>query len=331
MNLLIVFVCFIHISKAVIFKTPAVHQVTEPIDHAEGPIWDCRTGLLYFVDIFEGRVLSYDYFTNELNAVRLYGNTTPVIPSQNDPHLFIVGVERSLFAIKWDGKGQIESKKNLTTVSQQFPTSRINDGKADPMGRVWFGTMGFEGPTGVTPNEGVLYLASKYSLNNPVPVIHPVNISNGMAWNRALNKFYYIDTLTFTAREFDYNIRNGNISNPRVVFNLTEHKNLGGFPDGMTIDKDDNLWIALYYGGAVVKVNPRTRCVLQVVAIPAQCVSSVAWGGPNLDVLFVTTSRHALSATDRLMQPAAGSVFAVTNLDTRGLRASFANIIDKID
>ncbi|KAK5647803.1 hypothetical protein RI129_002695 [Pyrocoelia pectoralis] len=334
MNLFIVLVsCFTQISNSnsLIFDSPAVHQLTESIDHGEGPVWDHRTGLLYFVDVFEGRILSYDYITNELYAAHLHGNTTPIIPSVKDFHLFIIGIERSLYAIKWDGKGHIEAKKNLTTVSQQFPTSRINDGKADPMGRIWFGTMGFEGPTGVTPDEGVLYLASKYSIHDPLPVIHPVNISNGLAWNKALNKFYYIDTLTFTVKEYDYNNHNGNIRNPIVVFNLTEHGNLTGFPDGMTIDKDDNLWIALCYGGAVIKVNPTTRCVLQVVAIPAKCVTSVAWGGPNLEVLFVTTSRHALSATEKLMLPAAGSLFAITNLDTHGLPASFANIVDTID
>lgn len=191
--------------------------------------------------------------------------------------------------------------------------------------------MGFESPTGVTPNEGVLYLISRENMNDPSPMLRPVNISNGLAWNKANDKFYHIDTPTFTVKEYDYDNDSGNISNPRVAFNLTKFGNIGGFPDGMTIDKDDNLWIALYYGGAVIKVNPKTGCLLEVIAIPAQCVSSVSWGGPKLDILFVTTSRHALSPLERIRQPAAGSLFGITNLGTNGLPAFNADVIDVID
>lgn len=99
----------------------------------------------------------------------------------------------------------------------------------------------------------------------------------------------------------------------------------------MTIDKDDNLWIALQYGGAVIKVNPKTGNVLQVVAIPAECISSVSWGGRKLDILFVGTSRRPLSPEERLKQPAAGSLFAIKYLGTHGLPPNHANIIDRID
>jgi len=309
---------------------PALYQLTEPIDHGEGPTWDSRTGLLYFVDIFAGRVLSYDPLTSELHAINLNGNVTPIIPSKAHPYLFVVGVNRSVFAVQWDGKGEVEAQKNLTTISQQFPTSRFNDGKADEKGRLWFGTMGFEDSSGVAPNEGVLYFISRENLDNPVAVIQPVNISNGIAWNKANDKFYYIDTPTRTVKEYNYDNDSGAISNPKLAFDLAKH-NIGGFPDGMTIDKDDNLWIALYFGGAVIKVDPKTGCILQSVAIPAQCVTSVSWGGPDLDTLFVTTSRHVLNSEERLRQPAAGSLFAITNLGTHGFSAFLADVIDVID
>lgn len=189
--------------------------------------------------------------------------------------------------------------------------------------------MGFEGPSGVTPNEGVLYTITRENLPNPPAVIAPVNISNGLAWNKANDKFYYIDTPTRTVRKYDYDNESGKISNPKVVFDLSRFTTIGGFPDGMTIDKDDNLWIALYFGGAVIKVDPKTGDVLKMVAIPAECVTSVSWGGRKLDILFVTTSRHALSPVEKIRQPAAGSLFAIKNLGTRGLPAFHANIIDK--
>lgn len=86
----------------------------------------------------------------------------------------------------------------------------------------------------------------------------------------------------------------------------------------MTIDTDDNLWIALYGGGSVIQVNPKTGKILRRIALPAECVTSVAFGGPNLDVLFVTTSRVSLTEAEGAKQPAAGSVFAVVNLGVKG-------------
>lgn len=326
--LLLIFTIVIY--SALAFDKPIVHQVTKPIDHGEGPVWDPRTNLLYFVDVYEGRVLSYNYLTHKLNAICLHGNTTPIVPSKSNPHVLIVGVERSVFAIEWTGENIIYSKKHLVTLSNQFPTSRINDGKADKNGRLWVGTMGFESPNGVSINEGILYSITKDTLNYPLPVIQPVNISNGMAWNKANNKFYYIDTPTLSVTEYDYNKESGVISNPKIVFDLTKHESISGFPDGMTIDKDDNLWVALLDGGVVIKIHPTTGDLLQIIALPAKRITSVTWGGPHLDILFVTTSQHGLSPAEKIREPAAGSLFAITNLNTNGLPMFYADIIEEI-
>lgn len=124
--------------------------------------------------------------------------------------------------------------------------------------------MGYENASGVVPNAGSLYFISRKNFKNPAAVITPVNVSNGMAWNKENNKFYYIDTPTKQIKVFDYNNENGQISNEQVAFDLNNQPKLGGYPDGMTIDEDDNLWIALYNGGAVIKVNPNTKQLLQV-------------------------------------------------------------------
>ncbi|VEN44279.1 unnamed protein product [Callosobruchus maculatus] len=105
---------------------------------------------------------------------------------------------------------------------------------------------------------------------------------------------------------------------------------LTGLPDGMTIDDEDNLYIALYGGGAVLKVNPTTRKLLKVIPIPARDVTSAMFGGPNLDILFVTSSRVSLTAKERLFYPAAGSLFAVKNLKAKGLPAFTADIVDGV-
>lgn len=191
------------------------------------------------------------------------------------------------------------------------------------------GTMGFENSSGVVPNEGALYFVTTSNLLKPSIVISPVTVSNGLAWNQDDTKFYYIDSPTRHVMAYDYESETGKISNGKVVFDVSDHANdIAGVPDGMTIDAEDKLWIALYGGGAVIKVDPLTGSLLHLIPIPALYVTSVSFGGPNLDVLFVTTSRYALSGEDRKQQPGAGSVFAVVNTGSIGLPAFEADILD---
>ncbi|XP_066145537.1 uncharacterized protein [Euwallacea fornicatus] len=314
------------------FDSPSVFQVTQPVDHSEGPMWDGRKNILYFVDIHSGRVLSYNYNTKKVNYITLKGAVTPVIPAKKSENILIVGVERSLVAIEWDGEKELGSQRTLTTVSHQFPQSRFNDGKADKQGRVWIGTMGFEDPQtrALDPNQGMLYKMTKDTLISPKVEVAPVNISNGLCWNQANDKMYYIDTPTRKVIEYEFDDERGDISNPRVAIDISKFPYVTGNPDGMTIDQDDNLWIALYFGGSVIKANPRNGQLLQVVPIPARDVTSVMWGGPNMDILFVTTSRYHLSESERRTYPAAGSVFAVTNLKQKGLQPYYADLVNSV-
>ncbi|GJQ71425.1 hypothetical protein Trydic_g11150 [Trypoxylus dichotomus] len=312
---------------------PAVIQLTEPVDHAEGPVWDSRTQLLYFVDIHSGKLNSFNIKTEEHRFIKLNGELAVAIPSEVNSSHFIVGLNRSVVAIEWDGGNRLKSTKTLSTVDEDKPTNRFNDGKADKEGRLWFGTMGYENSKGVLDtNKGSLYFITKQNLAHPEAIISPVNISNGLAWNKANDRFYYIDTPTNQVKEYVYDNNSGRISEPKIVFDVnTFSQYITGHPDGMTIDADDNLWIALYDGGAVVKVDPRKKQLSQIVPIPAQYTTSVCWGGEKYDILFVTTSRYTLNAEDRKRQSAAGSVFAVKGLDAVGLPSFKANIVSKAE
>ncbi|KAF7269647.1 hypothetical protein GWI33_017329 [Rhynchophorus ferrugineus] len=312
------------------FDSPAVFQVTQPVDHSEGPMWDGRKNLLYFVDIHTGRVLSYNYDTKKVNFITLKGEVSSVIPAKKNENILVLGLDRSLVAVEWDGESEIKNQRTLTTVSQQFPQSRLNDGKADKQGRLWVGTMGYQNPLtrALAPNQGALYKVVKDTFISPKVEIAPVNISNGITWNKANDKMYYIDTPSRKVMEYTYDNEKGDISSPRVAVDVEKFASVAGFPDGMTVDQDDNLWIALYGGGSVIKANPVTGQLLQVVPIPARDVTSVMWGGPNLDILFVTTSRRSLTEDERKTSNAAGSVFAVTNLRTKGIPTHFVDIVD---
>lgn len=118
----------------------SLSKVTEPVDHAEGPFWDPRSEILYFVDIHNGKVYSYNYNNNAVNYLSLGGDVAIVVPSKQNPNLLIVARNRSVLAVEWNGNSNKETAEQiLTTVAENFPTSRFNDGKADKEGRLWFG------------------------------------------------------------------------------------------------------------------------------------------------------------------------------------------------
>ncbi|XP_030761756.1 regucalcin-like isoform X2 [Sitophilus oryzae] len=299
------------------FKNPAVIQVTEPAHHAEGPVWDARVGKLYFVDLHQGKILAYDYANDSTEvAAEFPGNDlVPIILTKKDPNVVIVGLNRTVARVKLYNK---DSKPEpFHTVQEEHPKNRFNDGKADVKGRLWFGTMGYETLDGkVDLNVGALFKFNPADLTKPTVEITEISIGNGLAWNGDNTKFYYIDSVTYEVVQYDFNADNGTISNRKVVFS-TKDKGMG-VPDGMTVDIDDNLWVALYGGGSVIQVNPKTGDLLRRIPLSAQYTTSAIWGGPNLDILFVTTSRRSLTSDEKDKQPAAGSLFAITNLGTKG-------------
>lgn len=116
-----------------------ISQLTSPIDHGEGPVWDYRKCLLYYVDIHAGNVLSYDPATRAVHSIHFDGDVTPVIPAKHDPDVFVIGLNRSVVAVRWDGRSNTSEYRILTSVAEDKPNSRFNDGKADSKGRLWFG------------------------------------------------------------------------------------------------------------------------------------------------------------------------------------------------
>lgn len=119
-------------------NSPTLQQITDPVDHTEGPSWDERSNLLYFVDIHTGRIFTHSYHTGNLKSIQLNGEVSPVIQTE-DPNYVIVGLNRSIVSVEWNGTGKLGAQTELTTVAEQYPDSRFNDGKADKSGRLWLG------------------------------------------------------------------------------------------------------------------------------------------------------------------------------------------------
>ncbi|MEM7699287.1 MAG: SMP-30/gluconolactonase/LRE family protein [Verrucomicrobiota bacterium] len=162
------------------------------------------------------------------------------------------------------------------------PQNRFNDGKIDPQGRLWAGTISTIKETG----DAALYcLDTDLSLGLKVP---EVTNSNGLAWNAAGDTFFYIDTPTKTVRAFDFDGETGQISNSRVAIDTSPWE---GSPDGMCIDENDHLWINFCRGSAVHCFDPVTAKCLETLELPVSGGTSCCFGGPDLEELYITTGR----------------------------------------
>ena len=190
---------------------------------------------------------------------------------------------------------------------------RFNDGKCDPAGRFWVGSMHMQQKTG----EASLYTFDAHG--NTEIKKDSVTISNGIVWTADKKTMYYIDTPTAQIKAFDYDNSTGAISNERIAVTVSENL---GFPDGMTIDSEDMVWVGMWNGNAVIRLNPKTGEVLQKIEVPAHNVTSCAFGGENLDTLYITSATVDMTDEEKKEFPLAGSVFKVKPGVT-GVKASF--------
>ena len=205
---------------------------------------------------------------------------------------------------------QTGQKKNLADPeADKRPDNRFNDGKCDPSGRFWAGTISMAKNTG----DATLYMLDvQGTLHRKV---EQVTNSNGICWSMDATKMYYIDTPTRKVRVYDYDDASAEIGSSEVALD-TEAKGFDSSPDGMTIDANGNLWVAFCHGGCVVCFDPRSGDQLHKVDLPCVETTACAFGGPNLDRLFVTTGLHKT-----LKEPDAGRVFVIDGLGVQGVPA----------
>ncbi|XP_075216427.1 regucalcin-like [Lycorma delicatula] len=303
--------CLTHLAGGL---TPTLIPVTLPVLHGEGPHWDAHIQVLYFVDISGKTVHRLNPSTNTHTSISLNDTVSFVIPLRGRVNQFIIGLGKSLAVLLWDGLGPDFELHVKESVDKDKHGNRFNDGKADPWGRLWAGTMGEENPVGsVKMNQGTLYHWSM-TLCRLENKLSPVSISNGIAWSDDMKFMYYADTPTRQIDVFDYD--GGEIKNRRIAFDFAENNVLGN-PDGMTIDRQNYLWIACWGGYRVIQIDPQLKKLIKTILLPVERITSVTFGGPLLDILYVTTMKLGLNDMELRKQPLAGSTFAVTNLGSR--------------
>ena len=266
----------------------------------EGAIWDDKNKCLYWVDILKGLVHKYDLIKANHETKEIGGFVGSVVPvNQNE---IVLLVNREFVRYNWS----TGEKSILGNVEKDRKGNRFNDGKCDPAGRFWAGTMALDEAKGA---------GGLYCLNNDLSIdkkLKDISISNGIVWTSDQQTMYYIDTPTMEVWAFDYDITSGDITNKKVVVKVDKKE---GFPDGMTIDHEDKLWIAHWGGKQIARWDPKNGEKLLSIPVPVSHITSCAFGGKNLDQLYITCAREGLSSEQLEQEPLAGSLFVY---DTKG-------------
>jgi sugar lactone lactonase YvrE len=262
-------------------------QVTGPVTyHGEGPVWSESWGGLRWVDMLAGDVLSLA--ADGTIDRRHVGNVAAALRPRRQGGA-VIAVERG-FALE-DADGAIRYLGELWTDTHV----RMNEGGCDPDGRFYCGSMAYD----QRPGAGALY---RLDPDDSVHVVlENVTISNGLEWSPDGSRAYYNDTPTQRVDVFDYDGESG-LTGRRPFAEIPAE---AGGPDGLTVDEEGGVWVALYGGGAVRRYNPE-GVLDEVIEVPAEQVTACTFGGSNLDQLFITTSREGLGGGD---DPLAGSVF----------------------
>lgn len=208
----------------------------------------------------------------------------------------MIGDERKIKVVQWDGRSQnCFTVETIGTVEQNntlYDFNAFNDGKCDPKGRLFTGTTRYIGDI-LEFRRGSLYRWTEEGMEK---LASNIGVSNGLAWNRKNNKMYYIDSTDLNVVEYDYDLLEGRpeFNKKREVFRVDEVDKKGQtvITDGMTIDRDGYIYVAIYRGNSLVKVDPRSKQILVKLSFPSKLITSAAFGGPNLDTLFVTSGRE---------------------------------------
>lgn len=271
----------------------------------EGALWDTSEQRLFWIDIADQKVMSHD------PARR---SNTEWVTGQDVGTVVLTRGGSLLVALR-NGLGVLDRSTGglrlLVDPEADKSGNRFNDGKCDPRGRLWVGTMVEDGP----PGDATLYCVDETL--HVVPKITGVDLSNGLVWSRDGGTFYYIDTPTRAVRAYDFDVESAVLSRERVVATFDAAM---GMPDGMAIDADDGLWVCMWGGRQVVRVDPTSGRVTFRVDVAANNVSSCAFGGEQLDTLYITTARVGQSSAELDADPDAGCLFAV-QLPFRGVAA----------
>lgn len=279
-------------------QTSSVDLVLEiKAELGEGAFWDAPNDRLFWVDIEGKKVHIYDPEKKVNKSFEMPSRVGTIVPHNADEA--VVALEDGIYILNLKS-GAV---RLLTELEKDLKSTRFNDGKCDPNGNLWVGSMDLN----TTLPIGSLY---KVSPNGEAhKMLDSITVSNGIVWTRDRNTMYYIDTPTGHIKAFDFNVETSEISNERIAVEIDASL---GFADGMTIDENDHLWVGMWQGEAVACFDPIAGKLIKKIQVPAMNVTACTFGGDNLETLYITTARVGMTDEEKLKFPLAGSVFQVS-------------------
>lgn len=259
----------------------------------ESPLWSADEQRLYWVDIYNYRVHQFDPASGHDRHFDVGEVVGPIA---------LAGADRLIIAQRC-GIAFLNTKSgertSIRTVHAPEPDKRFNDGKCDPQGRFWFGSVCQE------RHQANLY---RYDPDGSLHVMETgLTISNGLGWSPDGTTFYLTDSRERQIYAYDFDGENGSIHNRRVLIDLSHD---APEPDGMAIDAEGCLWSALWNGWCVVRFDPSGKELLRV-KLPIQCPTSCTFGGERLTDLYITTASVGLSQEEILRGFCAGDLFCL--------------------
>ncbi len=263
----------------------------------EGTVWSVREQALYWVDILGMRLYRFDPVSAK-KAEWSFTEPISALAERLSSNELLVTL-RSGFAFFNPLTNQLTK---LTNPEPERLNNRFNDGKCDAQGRFWAGTMDADckAPTGAlyrfNPDQTCSTHDDHYA------------VTNGPTWSLDGRTFYFTNSAKATVFAFDFDPKEGTISNKRVWLKFEKHE---GVPDGMTTDADGRIWIAHWNGSCVTCHDPKSAKELARATLPTRLITNCAFGGADMQTLFISSARDGLTEAQLASEPLAGGLFCV--------------------
>ena len=299
--------------------------VTQPSGLGESPFWHPDEQMLYWIDIPGRQIHRLNVFMGSVQSWSMPSEPGSIAPARSlgEGSGLVIALRDGIYrAREWGGDLQ-----QVVKATHDTATTRFNDGKADPRGRFWAGTM-YE-PRDVNSAQ----LFSMDCRNSILPTLElklgNAVIANGLAWSPDAATVYWADTPSHTIRAWDWDLETNAMTGERVFKQWPGKPDgwrpgmpgYGGRPDGAAVDIQGNYYVAMFEGARVLKLSPAGEVLLEI-PVPAQCPTMPCFGGSDLQTLYLTTARDKRSAQELQTYPDSGCVFSM-RVDVPGLPVNF--------
>jgi sugar lactone lactonase YvrE len=296
-----------------------------PSGLGESPFWHPDEQMLYWIDIPGQHIHRCNVFMGTVESWAMPSEPGSIAPARTagEASGLVIALRDGIYrAREWGGELRLLAKAGHDTA-----TMRFNDGKADPLGRFWAGTM-YE-----PRDKAAAELFSLDCRGGRAPALERkaggATIANGLAWSPDAATVYWSDTPSHTIRAWDWDAGGNAMTRPRVFAQWPGKPDgwqpgmagYGGRPDGAAVDSEGNYYAAMFEGGRLLKLSPAGQ-VLAEIAVPARCPTMPCFGGDDLKTLYLTTARHNRPAQELQDFPDSGCVFSM-QVDVPGLPVNF--------